>query len=127
MTERKAMIKAKQSLAVTRQCQLLAVPRSSAYARLQDVPTEDLDLMRQLDELYLEQQRCELQLRAFRDEDEYTIVQRQVRLQAAESARETEPKVYNLHFEAFICFFAAGIASIYNYALFPQGHFRQGG
>jgi putative transposase len=53
MTERKAMIKAKQGLAVTRQCQLLAVPRSSAYARLQDGSTADLVLMRQLDELYL--------------------------------------------------------------------------
>ncbi len=53
MTERKAMIKAQQSLTVTRQCQLLAVPRSSAYARLQDVSTAALALMRQLDELHL--------------------------------------------------------------------------
>ena len=53
MTERKAMIKANQSLAVARQCQLLAVPRSSAYARLQAVSPVDLELMRQLDELYL--------------------------------------------------------------------------
>ena len=53
MTERKAMIKAKQGLSVTRQCHLLAVPRSSAYARLQAVTTADIDAMRQLDELYL--------------------------------------------------------------------------
>lgn len=53
MTERKAMIKAKQGLSVTRQCELLAVPRSSVYARPQDVSTADITLMRQLDELYL--------------------------------------------------------------------------
>ena len=53
MTERKTMIKARQPLSVTRQCHLLAVPRSSAYARPQDVSVADIDLMRQLDELYL--------------------------------------------------------------------------
>ena len=53
MTERKAMIQAKHGLSVTRQCHLLAVPRLSAYARLQDVSTADIDSMRQLDELYL--------------------------------------------------------------------------
>jgi putative transposase len=53
MTERKAMIKARQPLSVTRQCHLLAVPRSSAYARPQDVSAANIDLMRQLDELYL--------------------------------------------------------------------------
>ena len=53
MTERKAMIKARQPLSVTRQCHLLAVPRSSAYARPQDVSAADIGLMRQLDELYL--------------------------------------------------------------------------
>ncbi len=53
MTERKAMIKAKQGLSVTRQCHLLAVPRSSVYARRQSVSSTDLDLMQQLDELYL--------------------------------------------------------------------------
>jgi putative transposase len=47
------MIQAKHGLSVTRQCHLLAVPRSSAYARLQDVSTADIDSMRQLDELYL--------------------------------------------------------------------------
>ena len=54
MTERKAMIKARQPLSVTRQCHLLAVPRSSAYARPQDVSAADIGLMRQLDELYLQ-------------------------------------------------------------------------
>ena len=53
MIERKAMMKAKPGLTVTRQCQLLAIPRSSAYTRLQDVSTVDLDVMRQLDALYL--------------------------------------------------------------------------
>ena len=53
MTERKAMIKARQPLSVTLQCHLLAVPRSSVYARPQDVSAADIDLMRQLDELYL--------------------------------------------------------------------------
>lgn len=33
MTERKAMIKAGQSLPVIRQCRLLAVPRASFYDR----------------------------------------------------------------------------------------------
>ena len=53
MSERKAMIKARQGISVTRQCQLLAVPRSSAYARPQRVPAVDVELMRQIDELYL--------------------------------------------------------------------------
>ncbi len=53
MTERKALIKAKPGLSVTRQCQLLAVPRSSAYAGPQNVSAADIGLMRQLDALYL--------------------------------------------------------------------------
>ena len=53
MTERKSMIQAKPGLSVTRQCQLLAVPRSSAYTRLQEALPADLDVMRQLDELHL--------------------------------------------------------------------------
>ena len=53
MNERKAMIKATPSLSVTRQCQLLGVPRSSAYFRSQPVTAEALALMRVLDELYL--------------------------------------------------------------------------
>ncbi len=53
MTARKTMIKVKQGLSITRQCELLAVPRSSVYAHPQDVSTADITLMRQLDELYL--------------------------------------------------------------------------
>jgi putative transposase len=53
MTERKAMITTRQPLPVTRQCQLLAVPRSSAYARSQPVSAADLTIMRVLDEVYL--------------------------------------------------------------------------
>ena len=54
MSERKAMIQATHPLAVTRQCQLLAVPRSSAYTRSQPVSADDLTLMRLLDALYLQ-------------------------------------------------------------------------
>ena len=53
MSERKAMIKGKQRLAVSRKCQLLAVPRSSVYARARERSTTDSELMRQLDALYL--------------------------------------------------------------------------
>ncbi len=55
MSERKAMLKAEQPLSLTRQCQLLAVPRSSAYARSQPVSAQDLMLMRLLDEAVLRQ------------------------------------------------------------------------
>lgn len=53
MTERKAMIKAGQRLSVSRQCQLLAVPRSSFYGRVRGTSVADLERMRHLDELYL--------------------------------------------------------------------------
>ncbi len=53
MNERKARITVKAGLSVIRQCQLLAVPRSSVYARHRDVAKADLELMRQIDELYL--------------------------------------------------------------------------
>jgi putative transposase len=53
MNERKAMLTSQPGLSVTRQCQLLAVPRSSAYARAQPVASVDLAFMRLLDELYL--------------------------------------------------------------------------
>jgi len=53
MNERKARITLKAGLSVTRQCQLLAVPRSSVYPRPRDVAKADLELMRQIDELYL--------------------------------------------------------------------------
>jgi len=48
MSARKAMIKVTQELSVIRQCGLLAVPRSRAYARSQAVSASALDLMRQL-------------------------------------------------------------------------------
>ncbi len=48
------MVKATPSLSVTRQCQLLGVPRSSAYFRVQPISSETLVLMRQLDKLYLQ-------------------------------------------------------------------------
>ena len=53
MSERKAMIKGNQRISVSRQCQLLAVPRSSVYAGTRETSIADLALMRQLDELYL--------------------------------------------------------------------------
>ncbi|MDH5700119.1 MAG: IS3 family transposase, partial [Nitrospirota bacterium] len=53
MTERKAMITTRPRLPVTRQCQLLAVPRSNVYARSQPVSTADLTVMCVLDEVYL--------------------------------------------------------------------------
>jgi hypothetical protein len=53
MSEHNAMIKARSPLSVTRQCQLLAVLRSSVYARPQNVSEADVELMGQIDELYL--------------------------------------------------------------------------
>ena len=53
MSERKAMIKARQRIAVSRQCQLLAVSRSSVYTRARGVSTADVEQMREIDELYL--------------------------------------------------------------------------
>jgi len=48
------MISQEHPLPVTRQCQLLALPRSSVYYTPQPVSAGDLALMRQLDELHLE-------------------------------------------------------------------------
>ncbi len=48
------MIDRQHPLPVTRQCQLLALPRSSVYYTPQPVSAEDLALMRQLDELHLD-------------------------------------------------------------------------
>jgi putative transposase len=47
------MITRDHPLPVTRQCQLVALPRSSVYYRPQPVSTADLVLMRQLDERHL--------------------------------------------------------------------------
>jgi putative transposase len=48
------MISAEHALPVTRQCELLVLPRSSVYYTPRPVPAADLALMRQLDELHLE-------------------------------------------------------------------------
>ena len=48
------MISPQHPLPVTRQCQLLALPRSTAYYTPQPVAAADLALMRQLDELHLD-------------------------------------------------------------------------
>lgn len=53
MSERKAMIKARQRISVSRQCQLLAVSRSSVYTRARGASTADVEQMREIDELYL--------------------------------------------------------------------------
>lgn len=47
------MIDRQHPLPVTRQCQLLALPRSSLYYTPQPVPAADLTLMRRLDERHL--------------------------------------------------------------------------
>jgi putative transposase len=47
------MIDRAHGLSVTRQCQLLALARSSVYAVASPIPAADLALMRQLDELHL--------------------------------------------------------------------------
>lgn len=52
MSERKAMITGHQRISVSRQCQRLAVPRSSVYPHPRGVPAADVELMRQLDALY---------------------------------------------------------------------------
>ena len=48
------MITPQHALPSTRQCQLLALPRSSAYYTPRPVSSADLALMRQIDELHLE-------------------------------------------------------------------------
>jgi putative transposase len=48
------MINPTHPVPITRQCQLLALPRSTVYYTPQPVPAGDLALMRQLDELHLE-------------------------------------------------------------------------
>ncbi|MFQ5582796.1 MAG: IS3 family transposase [Mariprofundaceae bacterium] len=53
-TGRKAMIDRNHSLPVSRQCQILALPRSTAYYQPKPVSETDLKLMRRIDELHLE-------------------------------------------------------------------------
>src|SRR5512136_1562412 len=47
------MISREHPLPITRQCHLLALPRSSVYYTPQPVPAADLALMRELDALHL--------------------------------------------------------------------------
>jgi putative transposase len=54
MAERQAMIDRDHSLSVVRQCQLLALSRSSVYYRPMATPPEELALMRLIDELHLQ-------------------------------------------------------------------------
>lgn len=53
-TERKAMIDRTAVLPVTRQCQILALSRSSVYYTPKPIPEADQALMRRIDELHLE-------------------------------------------------------------------------
>ena len=53
MSERKAMINKSHKLAVTSQCHLLALNRSTVYYEAQGLSTEDSVLMRQMDEIHL--------------------------------------------------------------------------
>ncbi len=48
------MINPTHPLPVTRQCELLVLPRSSVYYTPRPVPAADLALMRQIDEVHLE-------------------------------------------------------------------------
>ena len=54
MSERKAMIDRTHALAVSQQCKILALSRSSAYYKPQETSQSDLALMRRIDELHLE-------------------------------------------------------------------------
>ena len=48
------MIDRNHKLPVARQCQILELPRSTAYYQPQPIPPEELALMRRIDELHLE-------------------------------------------------------------------------
>ena len=54
VSERRAMIQADYLLTVTRRCELLDVARSTVYYHPTGIPSEDLALMRLLDEIHLE-------------------------------------------------------------------------
>ncbi len=53
MAERKAKVDRLHSLPVSRQCEVLAISRSSTYRAPAGVSSPDIDLMRKLDELHL--------------------------------------------------------------------------
>jgi putative transposase len=48
------MIDRTHDLSVVRQCQILALPRSTAYYQPQPISDAELALMRRIDELHLE-------------------------------------------------------------------------
>ena len=52
VSERRAMIQADHPLTVTRRCELLDVARSTVYYHPTGIPSEDLALMRLLDEIH---------------------------------------------------------------------------
>ena len=54
IAERNAMINRTHALPIVRQCQLLALSRSTAYYQPTPVSAEDLALMRRIDELHLD-------------------------------------------------------------------------
>ena len=54
MSERREKIHTEHSLPKARRCQLLDVPRSTAYYQPTPVSARDLTLMRLIDEIYLQ-------------------------------------------------------------------------
>ena len=54
MSERRGRIHEKHDLSKTRRCELLDVPRSSAYYRRESVSEADLAVMRLIDEIHLQ-------------------------------------------------------------------------
>jgi putative transposase len=52
--QRKAMIEPSQQPSISRQCEILGIRRSSYYYRPKPIKPDDLDLMRQIDEMYLQ-------------------------------------------------------------------------
>lgn len=94
MSERKAIMKARPELSITRQCQLLAVPRSSAYTRPQHVAEVDVKLMRRIDNLYLKWPFSgSRRLRDARQGQEYRVSRKRVqRLMRQMGLRAVHPK-----------------------------------
>ena len=54
MSERREKIHTEHALPKARRCQLLEVPRSTAYYQPTPVSAQDLTLMRLIDEIYLQ-------------------------------------------------------------------------
>lgn len=53
--QRKALVeRAHEQLSLVRQCQLLSISRSRLYYRAKEMGNSELELLRRLDELYLE-------------------------------------------------------------------------